>query len=80
MNLWSENELLQKERRMEIGKGKRLRAKLLEIRTRRQALQTEIKKERETYEAEQHDNMVNFIVRYLDLIITLSILTKISVS
>ncbi|KAJ2956207.1 hypothetical protein NQZ79_g7924 [Umbelopsis isabellina] len=56
MNLWSENELLQKERRIEIGKGKRLRAKLLEIRTRRQALQAEMKKERETYEAKQHDN------------------------
>ncbi|KAG2186334.1 hypothetical protein INT43_002772 [Umbelopsis isabellina] len=59
MNLWSENELLQKERRIEIGKGKRFRAKLLEIRTRRQALQTEMKKEKETYENEQHDNMEN---------------------
>ncbi|CAM0135250.1 unnamed protein product [Umbelopsis sp. WA50703] len=56
MNLWNENEILQKERRIEIGKGKRLRGKLLEIRTRRQALQAEMKNEREIFEVEQHDN------------------------
>jgi hypothetical protein len=60
MNLWNENEILQKERRIEIGKGKRLRGKLLEIRTRRQALQAEMKNEREIFEVEQHDNKVWF--------------------
>lgn len=60
MNLWNENEALQKDRRTEIGQGKRLRAKLLEIRTRRQTIQAEIEHERSLYESVEHDVKVRY--------------------
>jgi hypothetical protein len=58
MNLWSENEALQKDRRSEMNQGKRLRAKLLEVRTRRQAIQAEIEHERSLYQSVEHDTKV----------------------
>jgi hypothetical protein len=58
MNLWNENEALQKDRRTEMGQGKKLRAKLLEIRTRRQTLQAEIEHERSLYESVEYDAKV----------------------
>jgi len=55
MNLWSENEELQKDRRAELSKGKQLRAKLLEIRTKRQTVQAKIAHERNIYQANQNN-------------------------
>jgi hypothetical protein len=59
MNLWSENEELQKDRRLEIAKGRRLRARLLDIRTKRQTIQAEIEHERCLYQAEQNSTKVS---------------------
>ncbi|KAI8581868.1 hypothetical protein K450DRAFT_298233 [Umbelopsis ramanniana AG] len=56
MNLWNENEALQKDRRTEVSQGKKLRAKLLEIRTRRQTLHAEMEHERSLYESVEYDN------------------------
>lgn len=59
MNLWSENEELQKDRRLEIAKGRRLRARLLDIRTKRQTVQAEIEHERSLYQADQNSTKVS---------------------
>lgn len=44
-----------------MGQGKRLRAKLLEIRTRRQTIQAEIEHERSLYESVEHDVKVSHL-------------------